>query len=294
MKLKHILSILALCASATIMADESYPSITTDQLPLNDTIVDWNNDGMVIMEDGKGFVTLYNNNDGIFFQVLIKDRRLQQQMLRQGLVVYVDPNGKKKKKYSVQFPTLAPSKRGERPQGEPGERMNRERSRRFNAQDTAGMFGNIQQQDPRDRQRRQISKEEREKILKRLIANVASQPATFLEDDEESILSQESAKVFVSGNNVVFTAYIPYDRFDKIGKKGEFALGITVKEIEKGEGFPGAGMFGPHPGMMRGGMMPPHPGMRGRFGGPGALNDVKLFSEWIVFTTKNTNFTNVN
>ena len=46
--------------------------------------------------------------------------------------------------------------------------------------------------------------------------------------------------------------------------------------------------------MMRGGMMPPHPGMRGRFGGPGALNDVKLFSEWIVFTTKNTNFTNVN
>ena len=98
MKLKHILSILALCASATIMADENYPSITTDQLPLNDTIVDWDNDGMVIMEDGKGFVTLYNNNDGIFFQVLIKDRRLQQQMLRQGLVVYVDPNGKKKKK----------------------------------------------------------------------------------------------------------------------------------------------------------------------------------------------------
>ena len=65
MKLKHILSILALCASATIMADESYPSITTDQLPLNDTIVDWDNDGMVIMEDGKGFVALYNNNDGI-------------------------------------------------------------------------------------------------------------------------------------------------------------------------------------------------------------------------------------
>lgn len=291
MKLKHILSILALCASATIMADESYPSITTDQLPLNDTIVDWDNDGMVIMEDGKGFVALYNNNDGIFFQVLIKDRRLQQQMLRQGLVVYVDPNGKKKKKYSVQFPTLAPPKRGERPQGE---RMHRDGERRFNRQDTVGMFGNIQQQDPRDRQRRQISKEEREKMLKRLIANVASQPATFLEDDEESILSQESAKVFVSGNNVVFTAYIPYDRFDKIGKKGEFALGITVKEIEEGEGFPGAGMFGPHPGMMRGGMMPPHPGMRGRFGGPGALNDVKLFSEWIVFTTKNTNFTNVN
>jgi hypothetical protein len=195
------------------MADESYPSITTDQLPLNDTIVDWDNDGMVIMEDGKGFVTLYNNNDGIFFQVLIKDRRLQQQMLRQGLVVYVDPNGKKKKKYSVQFPTLAPPKRGERPQGE---RRHRDGERRFNRQDTVGMFGNIQQQDPRDRQRRQISKEEREKMLKRLIANVASQPATFLEDDEETILSQESAKVFVSGNNVVFTAYIPYDRFDKI------------------------------------------------------------------------------
>lgn len=50
-------------------------------------------------------------------------------------------------------------------------------------------------------------------------------------------------------------------------------------------------LFGPPPGMIPGGMPPP-PGM----GAPGMgnpLKDVKTFSEWIVFTIKNTNFTSV-
>ena len=294
MKLKHLLFITALCASTTVYADDSYPSIPTEEFPVNDTIVDWRNEGMVIMEDGKGFVAMYNNKDGIFFQVLIKDRRLQQQMLRQGLVVYVDANGKKKKKYSVHFPTLTPPKRGERRQGRPDEGMNPEGFPRFNPQDTAGMFGDIQQRDPRNRRRQEISKEERERMLKMLVSRISTEPITFCEDEEESILSQDSSKVFVSGNNLVFTAFVSFDKFDKIGKKGEFSLGITVKEREQGDDFPRGGMFGPPPGMMRGGMMPPPPGMRGRFGGGEMLNNVKLFAEWIVFTTKNTNFTNEN
>ena len=34
------------------------------------------------------------------------------------------------------------------------------------------------------------------------------------------ILSQDSAKIFTSGNNLVFTAFVSYDKLEKIGKKG--------------------------------------------------------------------------
>lgn len=289
MKLKHLLLISALCASTSAFADDAYPSKEIQQFPVNDTIVNWNDEGMVIMEDGKGFATMYHNQEGIFFQVLIKDRRLQQQALRQGLVVNIDPNGKKKKKYAVQFPTLSMPKPGEMP--ERGQRGDRQR---FSRRDTAGMFGDIQQRGPRDRHRQEQSKEEREKMLKMLVSRINSQPVTFFKGDNESILSQDSAKIFTSGNNLVFTAFVSYDKLEKIGKKGLISLGVTLKEREQGEGFPAPGMFGPPPGMMRGGMMPPPPGMRGGFGGGNSLNEVKTFMEWIVFTIKNTNFTTEN
>lgn len=309
MKVKHLLFMLSVATAPMIMASEVYPSTAVDELPLNDTIVSWQDDGMVIMEDGKGFAAMYNNKDGILFQVLVKDRRLQQQLLREGLVVYVDPNGKKKKKYAVQFPTISrpnpgdpqgrmPQGRhpesmrpGERPEGGPHERHPRHE---LNEQDTAGMFGDIQPMDPRHRHD-DHSKENRERMLKFLVSNLSSEPITFLNDDEESILSQGTAKVMASGNNLVFTAFVSYDRLGKIGKKGEISLGITIKERESSDEEPRGGMFGPHPGgMPGGGMMPPPPGMGGGFRGREMLKESKSFEEWIVFSTKNTNFTTAN
>lgn len=288
MKLKHLLLISVLCFSSTAFADdEVYPSTQAEQFPMNDTIVSWDDDGMVIMEDGKGFANMYHNQNGIFFQVLIKDRRLQQQALRQGLVVNIDPNGKKKKKYAVHFPTLTPPKSGE--MSERGQRGNRAR---FNRRDTAGMFGDIEQKGPRDRQRQKQSKEEREKMLKMLVSRINAQPTSFFKGDDETILEKEDAKIFTSGNNLVFTAFVPYDKLEKISKKGLISLGITLKERKEGEGFSGSRMFGPPPGMMGGGMMPPPPGMGGGYGRGNSLNEVKTFMEWIVFTTKTTNFTN--
>lgn len=293
MKAKHLFLMMALAASSSAFADEVYPSTPVEQLPLNDTIVNWKDDGMVIMEDGKGFVAMYNNSEGIYFQVLVKDRRLQQQFLRQGLVVYVDPNGKKKKKYAVHFPTLA-QQRGGRPGGERPERGSRPDRRgerpQFNPQDTAGMFGDIKPMDPRDRRGHEQSKEERERHLKMLITQLNTQPASFFKDDEESIMAQGTSKVMTSGNNVVFCALVPYDKLEKLGKKGEISLSITVKERETSDDDQRGGMFGPPPGMMGGGMMPP-PGMGGGFRRGEMLKEIKSFAEWIVFSTKNTNFT---
>ena len=285
MKLKHFLLISALCASVTVFADDTYPSNEVKEFPLNDSIVNWQDEGMVIMEDGKAFVTMYHNQNGIFFQVLLKDRRLQQQALRQGLVVNVDPNGKKKTKYAVHFPTLEMPKPGEMPEG--GARGRRGGMGR---RDTTGMFGDIQQRGPRDRQHQQRSAEERERMLKMLVSKVSSQPVTFYKGDNESVMSQDSAKVFASGNNLVFSAFVSYEKLEKVGKKGLISLGISMKEIEMPEGFGNGGMMGPPPGMM-GGMMPPPPGMGRGFGGAQSLKEVKTFSEWIVFTIKNTNFT---
>ena len=273
---------MSLAVSSMVFANEANPTIPVEQFPLNDTIVNWNDDGMVIMEDGKGFAAMYNNTDGIYFQVLIKDRRLQQQCLRQGLVVYVDPNGKKKKKYAVHFPTLAPPKFKERPN--------------FKPQDTTGMFGDIKPMRPGERNRPKISKEERERHLKMLIASISSSPTVFYEDDEETILAQDSAKIFVSGNNIIFSAFVSYEKIGKLGKKEEISLGISLKKRENGDDEFGNGMMPPPPpGMMGGGMMPPPPpGMGGFSGRREMLKETKSFSEWIVFTTKNTNFTNEN
>lgn len=282
MKVKQLLLTMSLAVSSMVFANEANPTIPVEQFPLNDTTVNWNDDGMVIMEDGKGFAAMYNNTDGIYFQVLIKDRRLQQQCLRQGLVVYVDPNGKKKKKYAVHFPTLAPPKFKERPN--------------FNPQDTTGMFGDIKPMRPGERNRPKISKEERERHLKMLIASISSSPTVFYEDDEESILAQDSAKIFVSGNNIIFSAFVSYEKIGKLGKKEEISLGISLKKRENGDDEFGNGMMPPPPpGMMGGGMMPPPPpGMGGFPGRREMLKETKTFSEWIVFTTKNTNFTNEN
>lgn len=289
MKIRKLLLFLSLTMASTAIANDVHPSIPVEQIPLNDTTVSWQDEGMVIMEDGKGFVAMYNTPHGIYFQVLVKDRRLQQQFLRQGLVVYVDPNGKKKKKYAVHFPVMERPKRGEGPRRERPKGENGRRHRDFSERDTAGMFGDIKPMGPRDRQRHQQSKEERARMLKMLVSQLASQPATFYKNDDESILSQDLAKVSVSENNVVFSAFVSFDQLEKIGKKGEISLGITVKERESSEEEPRGGMFGPPPGMM-GGMMPP-PGMGGPRGDYNQLNEVKSFAEWLVFSTKNTNFT---
>lgn len=279
MKTIYFIFILSLISSFAVYADDKYPTIPVTEFPLNDSTVNWDDDGMVIMEDGKGFAALYNNPSGFYFQVLVKDRRLQQQFLRQGLVVYVDPNGKKKKKYAVHFPTLAPPQH----KGHPD----------FNPQDTMGMFGDIRPMHPGERNRRKISKEERERHLKMLVSTITSSPVTFYKGDEESIIAQDSAKITVSGNNIVFSAFVPYDKIGKPGKKEEVSLGISLKKREMSEdGFEG-GMMPPPPGMMGGGMMPPPPGMGGFPGRPQMLKDSKIFLEWIIFTIKNTNFTNV-
>ena len=286
MKIKHLFFMLSLATAPMVMADETYPSNYAEELPLNDTIVSWQDEGMVIMEDGKGFAAMYNNKDGILFQVLIKDRRLQHQLLSEGLVVYVDANGKKKKKYAVQFPTLPRPKPGERPNGFPPGQPG------VNHPDTAGMFGDIKPQAPHHRRDAQ-SKEKRERMLKFLVSQLTTKPSTFInDDDKESILSQDSAKVIASGNNLVYTAFIGYERLGKIGKKGEISLGITIKKREDGDNMPPFGMFGPPPGgMPPRGMMPPPPGMGGGFRGRDMLKEAKSFEEWIVFSTKNTNFT---
>lgn len=287
MKIRKLLLFLSLTMASTAIADDVHPSVPVEQIPLNDTTVSWQDEGMVIMEDGKGFVSMYNTPQGIYFQVLVKDRRLQQQFLRQGMVVYVDPNGKKKKKYAVHFPVMEHPKRGEGPRRERPKGENGRRHRDFSERDTAGMFGDIKPMGPRDRQRHQQSKEERARMLKMLVSQLASQPATFYKNDDESILSQDLAKVSVSENNVVFSAFVSFDQLEKIGKKGEISLGITVKERESSEDEIHGGMFGPPPGMM------PPPGMGGPRGGYNQLNEVKSFAEWLVFSTKNTNFTTV-
>lgn len=229
---------ISMVAAPIALADDTYPSNCVEELPLNDTIVSWQDEGMVIMEDGKGFATMYNNKNGILLQVLIKDRQLQQQLLSRGMVVYVDPNGKKKKKYAVLFPTLPIPKPGEHTKGFPPERPY------VNQQDTAGLFGDIQPHGSHHRQDK-LSKEKRERMLRFLVSQLASATATFINDDEESILSQDSAKVFTSGNNLVFTAYIGYNQLGKTGKKGDISLGITIKKRESSEDMPPFGMFGP-------------------------------------------------
>lgn len=286
MCIKKFILILALAVPFITMADEVHPSIPVEQLPANDTTASWQDEGMVIMEDGKGFVALYNTTKGVYFQVLVKDRRLQQQFLRQGLVVYLDANGKKKKKYSVQFPTLDRPKPGEMPRMGRGERGRRGQGSEISARDTSGMFGDIRPTGPQDRKRREQSKAERARMLKMLVSQIATKPTTFCKDDEESIMAQESAKISVSDNNIVFSAFVPYDKLGKLGKKGEFAIGVTVKELETTDNFPGGGMMPPPPGMM------PPPGMGGFRGRFNSLNEVKTFAEWLVFSIKNTNLAN--
>lgn len=283
MKLKYLVFAASLCVACGALADDVNVSNAVNELPLNDSIVNWDDEGMVIMDDGKAFANMYHNESGVLFQVIVKDRRLQQQALRRGLVVNIDANGKKKTKYAVHFPTLAPPKRGERPNfGEGGGR------RGMGRRDTTGMFGKIEQDGGRNRERQKRSREEREKMLKMLVGQLKGQPASFFKGDDETLMATDSAKVMTSGGNVVFVACVPYDKLGKMGKKGLISLGVTLKEIEDGDGMPRMGMM-PPPGMM-GGMMPP-PGMGRGFGGGNSLNEVKTFSEWIVFSTKNTNFT---
>ena len=280
MKISRLILAALLASPISAFADDTFPAVPAETLPVACNNVDWQDDGMVIMEDGKGFVALHYNQEGIQFQVLIKDRKLQQQFLHRGMVTYIDLNGKKKQKYAVKFPTLAP------PEGMDPRKMGAGR------RDTAGVFGDIGPGNPREG-RKQPSKEERERMLKFLVSQTAGKPASFMVGEEESMLPAENATITTSGNNVIFSAFVPYNMLEgKVGKKGEIAIGVTLKEIEfPAGGFPGGGMFGPPPGMIPGGMPPPlgmgAPGM----GNP--LKDVKTFSEWIVFTIKNTNFTSV-
>lgn len=287
---KFILSLISIGFMATCYADDAHQATRVEHFQLNDTIVDWQDNGMIPLQDGKCFASLSHNNDGIFFQILVKDRKLQQQFLHRGMVVYVDPNGKKKKKYSVQFPTLPPPQRPRH--GRPGEHAERGDTPTINPADTSGLFNEIGPRHRHGQPRPRFSKKERERHLKMLLSQLSQKPASFYINDDEGLMSQDSTKISASGNNLVFSSFIGYNKLGKIGKKNEISLGITVKESEsenndRQDGPPG-GMFGPPPGMGR--MMPP-PGMGGRGRFREMLKENKKFSEWIVFSTKISNFT---
>lgn len=296
MKHKFLLSLLALGIASIGYAEEIHPSVAVEQIPINDTIVNWQDNGMIPLEDGKAFASLCHNKDGIYFQVLVKDRQLQQQFLRRGLVVYVDPNGKKKKKYAVHFPTLAPPQRPQHPDGHGGQRGGGRPENRdmppFNPADTAGLFSDIRPEHHQGAPHRRPPRENRERSLKMLLSQLATQPASFYVNDDESLLSADSTKITASGNNLVFSSFIGYKKLGKIGKKNQISLGVTVKQqaSENGErpDMPQGGMFGPPPGM-GGGMMPP-PGMGGRMSRE-TLKEDKNFADWLVFSTKISNFT---
>ena len=71
---------------------------------------------MQMAESGDVLVKMYDNNEGIIFQVLVRERAKQMLVMHQGLNVYVDLGGKKKKKYTIEFPSVYRERkqRGER------------------------------------------------------------------------------------------------------------------------------------------------------------------------------------
>jgi hypothetical protein len=78
---------------------------------------------LVPLKDVPASVGFYNDNDNLYFCLTTSDRNLRTQIMRQGLMVWVDPGGGKKKDFGVEFPVGLPGmvlleQRGDT--GEPG------------------------------------------------------------------------------------------------------------------------------------------------------------------------------
>lgn len=309
---------ILLFAIAAINAKDTLKSTYAETFPANDTTVNWQN-GMYPVQDGRCFVNLYNNNSELYFQIVVKDRQSQAQFLNRGMTVYLDLNGKEKKKYSINFPSMRslhrhsqgqkrqddintdmPMRGGEGmmpPQGMPGRDE---------------MDGDSQDTDTASLRRVMPprTRADRERHLKMMLSQLSSQPIAFKCDDEEMMLPEGSVKVTATQGNIIYSGAIPYERLGKMGKSGEIALGIATTPVQTSsdrmpQGGPGDGGMMGGPG---GGMMPPGGGMMGGpgMGGPGggmgsprgdswhrdsglnknSNNSEKKLNFWVIFSTK--------
>jgi hypothetical protein len=175
------------------------------------------------IEKGKAFVRMFHNEGNVKVQIVVTDESMQTKFLMQGLNVYLDISGKKKKKYSVQFP-----------------RLEREQMR-----------GNMQQ--PRGEANRQ----ERMAVdISQLTLMASANNAVLVQNKNKTALNVENAAIQpLEGNKLLFTVCLPLSLLgDKIGKNNIISVGL-LSEMET----PSSGMS-PSGG---GGGMPPGGGSRG-------------------------------
>ena len=190
------------------------------------------------VEKGKTLVKMFHNEESVQLQIAVPEENMQMKFLMQGLKVYLDISGKKKKKFCVQFPKL---EREQPPRGnmqqrpEPGQQdMNR------------------QGQMPMD--------------IQRLNAN----HAVLVNGKNKTTLETEKAKIqMLEDRNMVFIVHLPLSLLgDKIGKNQIISVGLSAEMDTSQSMGPGGGGMRPEGG--GGGMRPDGGGGGGgRQGGGG-------------------------
>ncbi len=302
MKRLSLMMLSAIVVLAMFANDEIYQSNKVDTFPTLKSNYEWG-ETLYPIEDGKCFVGLLNNSDGLYFKVIVKDRRLQSQLLRRGFTIYFDTNGKKKQKYAIVFPNLEPMNRVR-------EKMSKERESRdeYGDEEHFGERGTlIERQEDSDTLTNDLKQhrrgdfrhrnvEQRAAQLKGLIGRLASSPVVFKSSKDESIMAQDLAGINTEGNNLTYQGFISYNQLGKLGKKGLISLGLFLSESDKStdremNGFQN-GMPGPPPGMMGGGagMMPP-PEMGGPRGFENSNSEkmqknTEKFAIWLCYSIK--------
>ena len=218
------------------------------------------------VENGKAFVRMFHNEENIKVQILVSDPTMQTKFMMQGLNVYLDISGKKKKRFYVQFPKF------ERPQ----------------------MQGNMQQ--PREAgQQNAIRQEQPAMDFNQMILSASLNNAVLVNKRNKILLNTENVNIkpFEEGK-LLFTIFLPVSSIGgKIGKRKIVSVGL-LSEMEASQGMPpGGGMGGPPGGGMGGaprggGGMGPGGGMGGPPGGGqrggGAFAEMSTpFNAWVTF-----------
>jgi hypothetical protein len=123
-RIEYALCVLFLASG--LAACSTYKTYMTESLPRQQEIkIDGKTDdwlgSLSIIEDGSALVGFRNDQDNFYVCLKVEEDSLQAQIMRQGLTVWFDPQGKKAKSLGIRYPLGMP--RGETPEesrGEPG------------------------------------------------------------------------------------------------------------------------------------------------------------------------------
>ena len=218
--------------------------------------------------DGKVWIKVYHNADGVKIQLIANDEMTQQKLLMNGLTVYIDPTGKEKDKYAVIFPSAMSLMKQRmqagglmQPPGQGGEPMPGMIPGQGQAPGLDGTQGQPNaNQDPRRR------KPDPSGIAQQM--NMKG--AMFDVDGDSRFAGISLAKLTITDTKqICYNITLPYSIFE-IKNLAPAFVGIGVLseyvQMQMPEGAPGGGMGGPPGGGMGGS---PGGGMGGGSGGMG-------------------------